>query len=203
MNNISIGTDTQPSAGGVFEASFSSIPLPNGSLTLKVAALFSDGRRIEKSTAVTVDNTGPPIAITNPTSGQVFVGSGIPIEVAVLDATHPPVVVRFFRETPSSGSLFLGEDLLTQGREYSDDTARLVDSEIARILHEQEARATELLTKYRPALELVAEALLEKETIDGAEVAALVQASLDDAPVTEDSTVTREMSITSDAAHVD
>ena len=102
-----------------------------------------------------------------------------------------------------SQQVFLGEDLMTQGREYSDDTARLVDSEIARILHEQEARATELLTKYRPALELVAEALLEKETIDGAEVAALVQASLDDAPVTEDSTVTREMSITSDAAHVD
>ena len=102
-----------------------------------------------------------------------------------------------------SQQVFLGEDLMTQGREYSDDTARLVDSEIARILHEQEARATELLTKYRPALELVAEALLEKETIDGAEVAALVQASLDDAPVTEDSTVTREVSITSDAAHVD
>ena len=102
-----------------------------------------------------------------------------------------------------SQQVFLGEDLMTQGREYSDDTARLVDSEIARILHEQEARATELLTKYRPALELVAEALLEKETIDGAEVAALVQASLDDAPVTEDSTVTREGSIISDAAHVD
>ncbi len=85
-----------------------------------------------------------------------------------------------------SQQVFLGEDLMTQGREYSDDTARLVDGEISRILHEQEARATELLTKYRPALELVAEALLEKETIDGAEVAALVQASLDDAPVTED-----------------
>ena len=102
-----------------------------------------------------------------------------------------------------SQQVFLGEDLMTQGREYSDDTARLVDSEIARILHEQEARATELLTKYRPALELVAEALLEKETIDGAEVAALVQASLDDAPVTEDGTDTCEVSIISDAAHVD
>jgi len=84
-----------------------------------------------------------------------------------------------------SQQVFLGEDLMTQGREYSDDTARLVDGEISRILHEQEARATTLLTKYRPALELVAEALLDKETIDGAEVAALVQASLDDAPVTD------------------
>ncbi len=96
-----------------------------------------------------------------------------------------------------SQQVFLGEDLMTQGREYSDDTARLVDGEISRILHEQEARATELLIKYRPALELVAQALLEKETIDGAEVAALVHASLDDSPVTEDS------GVNNDAAHVE
>ena len=43
-----------------------------------------------------------------------------------------------------------------------------------------------MLLKYRPALELVAEALLERETIDGAEVAQLVQASLDHVQVTED-----------------
>ena len=81
--------------------------------------------------------------------------------------------------------VFLGEDLMTQGREYSDDTAKLVDSEIFRILHEQEARATEVLTKYRPALEMVAQALLERETIDGAEVAQLVHASLDETPSSE------------------
>ncbi len=85
--------------------------------------------------------------------------------------------------------VFLGEDLMTQGREYSDDTAKIVDGEISRILHEQEARATEVLLKYRPALELVAAALLERETIDGAEVALLVQASLDDAPVAESAKV--------------
>ena len=82
-----------------------------------------------------------------------------------------------------SQQVFLGEDLMTQGREYGDDTAKLVDREISRILHEQEARATEVLTKYHPALESVAEALLERETIDGAEVGHLVHASLGDAPV--------------------
>ena len=51
---------------------------------------------------------------------------------------------------------------MTQGREYSDDTARLIDEEIARILHEQEHRAFELLTKHRSGLDLVAEALLEQ-----------------------------------------
>jgi cell division protease FtsH len=74
--------------------------------------------------------------------------------------------------------VFLGEDLMTQGREYSDDTAKMIDEEVFRILHEQEARAYEVLTKHRRALDLVAEALLERETIDGGEVARIVHESL-------------------------
>ncbi|MFM9134232.1 MAG: ATP-dependent zinc metalloprotease FtsH, partial [bacterium] len=74
----------------------------------------------------------------------------------------------------SQQQVFLGEDLMTQGREYSDDTARLIDGEISRILHEQEQRATEMLTRHRGALDAVAEALLERETIDGADVARIV-----------------------------
>jgi len=79
----------------------------------------------------------------------------------------------------SQQQVFLGEDLMTSGSQYSDETARLMDEEIARILFEQEQRAHVLLGKHRVALDLVAEALLEKETIDGSEVAALVQAGLD------------------------
>ncbi len=75
--------------------------------------------------------------------------------------------------------VFLGEDLMTQGREFSDETARTIDDEVSRILHEQESRAMELLERHRQALEAVAEALLEKETIDGAEVARIVQDNLD------------------------
>jgi cell division protease FtsH len=84
--------------------------------------------------------------------------------------------------------VFLGEDLMTQGREYSDDTAQMIDEEIFRILHEQEARAFEVLSKHRRALDLVAEALLERETIDGGEVARIVHESLGEAPVTTDAT---------------
>ena len=76
--------------------------------------------------------------------------------------------------------VFLGEDLMTSGREYSDETARMMDEEISRILLEQEQRAHELLLQHRRGLGLVAEALLEKETIDGQEVAQLVQAGLGD-----------------------
>ena len=78
--------------------------------------------------------------------------------------------------------VFLGEDLMTQGREYSDDTAKMIDEEVFRILHEQEARAYEVLSKHRRALDLVAEALLERETIDGGEVARIVHESLGEGP---------------------
>ena len=78
----------------------------------------------------------------------------------------------------SQQHVFLGEDIMTNGREYSDDTAKLVDEEVARILTDQEQRATDLLMKHRRGLELVAEALLEHETIEGREVARLIQQGL-------------------------
>lgn len=78
----------------------------------------------------------------------------------------------------SQQQVFLGEDLMTNGREYSDETARMIDSEIGSILREQEARAKVLLEKNRAGLDLVAQSLLEQETIDGATVARLVQEGL-------------------------
>src|SRR5204862_7702647 len=69
----------------------------------------------------------------------------------------------------SQGMVFLGEDIM-QSRDYSDETSRVVDEEVERILREQETRATKLLTKHRTGLEAVATALLEHETIDGDEV---------------------------------
>lgn len=74
--------------------------------------------------------------------------------------------------------VFLGEDLMTSGREYSDSTAQLLDEEVSRILLEQEQRAHEFLTKHRKGLDLVAEALLRDETIDGPTVGKLVQEAL-------------------------
>jgi cell division protease FtsH len=73
----------------------------------------------------------------------------------------------------SQGMVFLGEDLM-HNRDYSDDTARVVDEEVEHILRGQEDRARQVLGELRGGLDLVARALLEKETIDGAEVGRLV-----------------------------
>jgi hypothetical protein len=59
-------------------------------------------------------------------------------------------------------------------RDYSDDTARVIDEEVERILREQEERGRRTLRGHRAGLDAVAAALLEHETLDGAEVTRLV-----------------------------
>ncbi|HZI37058.1 MAG TPA: cell division protein FtsH, partial [Acidimicrobiia bacterium] len=73
----------------------------------------------------------------------------------------------------SQGAVFLGEDLM-HTRDYSDDTARVIDEEVERILREQEERGRRVLRQHRRGLDAVAAALLEHETIDGEEVGRLV-----------------------------
>ncbi len=74
----------------------------------------------------------------------------------------------------SQGQVFLGDSLMSS-REYSDDTARVIDEEVERILREQEQRCRDTLHEHRNGLDLVARALLERETIDGAEVSRLIE----------------------------
>src|SRR5216683_4475682 len=55
-------------------------------------------------------------------------------------------------------------------RPYSDDTARLIDAEVRRILDESYAEATRLLRLQRQELDALAKALLEHETLDEQEI---------------------------------
>jgi cell division protease FtsH len=74
----------------------------------------------------------------------------------------------------SQGQVFLGEDLM-HTRDYSDDTARVIDEEVERILRQAQESCREVLTDNRNGLDLVARALLEHETIDGTEVSRLLE----------------------------
>jgi hypothetical protein len=75
------------------------------------------------------------------------------------------------------GMVFLGEDLV-KAHEYSDETARVIDEEVQRILEEQDARAREVISKNRPALDALAEALKAKETISGPEAEQIIEEAL-------------------------
>jgi cell division protease FtsH len=74
----------------------------------------------------------------------------------------------------SHDTVFLGREI-TRNENVSEDTARKIDSEIHRIIEEQYQRATDILAQHRDALDKVAEALLEYETIDGKHVMEILQ----------------------------
>ncbi|HUI04538.1 MAG TPA: ATP-dependent zinc metalloprotease FtsH [Acidimicrobiales bacterium] len=99
----------------------------------------------------------------------------------------------------SQGMVFLGEDLL-HSRDYSEDTARVVDAEIARILRHQEERAIELLSRHRAGLDAVARSLLERETLDGSEVSTLVDSAYG-RPVHPSGKLTSQFSATTGAGN--
>jgi cell division protease FtsH len=66
-------------------------------------------------------------------------------------------------------------------RNYSEETQRAIDQEVARLLREAEERALELVRTHRPALDTLTRLLLEKETIDGSAVEDLVRSPADGA----------------------
>ena len=76
-----------------------------------------------------------------------------------------------------SAPVFLGEDF-GQQREFSEDTSRLIDDEVERMLREGEERCTDLMTEHRHALDLIARGLLEQETISGHEVNRFITLSM-------------------------
>ena len=65
--------------------------------------------------------------------------------------------------------IFLGRDL-SQRRDVSEQTARLVDSEVKRILDSAYASAERVLTRNRDLLDEIANALLERETLDADDI---------------------------------
>ena len=65
-------------------------------------------------------------------------------------------------------------ELGSDNRSYSDRTQGLIDEEVTRLLREAEMRATALLAEHREELDRVIALLLERETIDGSELLAIV-----------------------------
>ncbi len=71
--------------------------------------------------------------------------------------------------------VFLGRDYGTRQQDYSEHTAQEIDQEVRRIIHAQYARVKELLAKGHDKLEALAHALMERETLDAEEIAAVFE----------------------------
>jgi cell division protease FtsH len=70
--------------------------------------------------------------------------------------------------------IFLGRSV-TQTKHVSDETARKIDSEIRRIIEDSYSLAKKLLTEHRDQLNLIANGLLEYETLSGDDIATLMR----------------------------
>ncbi len=70
--------------------------------------------------------------------------------------------------------IFLGREIATH-RDYSEKTARDIDEEVRRIVLEAEKRAEKLLSDNIEILHRIAEALLEREILDGEEIDLLIE----------------------------
>ena len=70
--------------------------------------------------------------------------------------------------------VFLGKEL-AQGKTYSEQTAQEIDAEVRRLVDEGYQRASKLIIENRDKLELIANALLEYETLDGKQVEEIVR----------------------------
>jgi cell division protease FtsH len=106
--------------------------------------------------------------------GEISSGASNDLAGATQLATR---MVREFGMSPRLGPVgfsddgpqYLGAQPLTT-RQYAEETQRVIDEEVTRLLKEADDRAGALLESRRDALEEVVALLLERETIDGEDV---------------------------------
>jgi cell division protease FtsH len=70
--------------------------------------------------------------------------------------------------------IFLGREI-AQHRDFSEDTAIRIDQEVRRLVMQGYERAQQILRDRGDALKRIAEALLEREVLDGNEIKALIE----------------------------
>lgn len=80
-----------------------------------------------------------------------------------------PVAFRGGEEHP-----FLGKDILEARRDFSENTAQIIDEEVHRFLSETSAQTRKLLEENRSDLELITEALIEREVLNAEEITTLL-----------------------------
>jgi len=91
--------------------------------------------------------------------------------------------------TEDEGEVFLGRSV-TQHKLMSDDTARVIDLEVRRIIDAAHDQATQLIQKHLKELHVMAEALIKYETIDGKQIDQIMQGQEPEPPEDWDDAVT-------------
>ena len=77
--------------------------------------------------------------------------------------------------------IFLGREISTE-KNYSEETARVVDQEVKRILDEAQKKANAIITKKRAKLDEIAQILIERETIEREEFERIIKGASAEKP---------------------
>ncbi len=110
--------------------------------------------------------------------GDITTGPSNDLERATQMARN--MVTRFGMSALGARTFGKKEELVFLGREmheernYSEETARAIDNEVARLINEAFVRATAILREKRSILDTIASTLLEKETLEKDEFEVLV-----------------------------
>jgi len=72
-----------------------------------------------------------------------------------------------------SDAVFLGREL-GEGKNYSEEVAKIIDDEVADLIDEAAKRAGEVITTHRKNVDKIAERLVKEETIEGGELDELI-----------------------------
>jgi cell division protease FtsH len=118
---------------------------------------------------------------------QVTTGASNDIERATMIARN---MVTKWGLTEKLGPLTYSEDedevflgrSITQHKHVSDDTARLIDIEVREIIDSAHATAKHLLETHSAQLEVMAEALMKYETINGSQIDQIMEGREPDPP---------------------
>ena len=84
---------------------------------------------------------------------------------------HGPVTFRQGKTHP-----FLGREI-AKTKDFGEETARMIDKELRRIVQEMEGKAEKIIESNREKLDILAKALVEHETLDKEEVDRLLNSS--------------------------
>jgi cell division protease FtsH len=150
------------------------LSLPSDDRTLMTQAQFEDeiaallgGRVAEEMTFNSV---------TNGASNDLQRATTIARTMITRYGMSPEMGLRTFGEA-EGGAIFLGRDLLER-RDYSEEAASTIDHEVRRIIDRAYQRTREILQAQATKLRLIADTLLEQETIDRETFIGLMNASV-------------------------
>lgn len=95
--------------------------------------------------------------------------------------------------------VFLGKELI-HDKNYGEETAKIIDAEVRRFVEEGHAKARKLLDENMETLNKIAEALLDRETITGADID-LIMEGKELPPVQENGPIARSRPESKDEGH--